>query len=90
MTSQAPAEWISAVTSGARTAAIACLVYRRLYVEDHCRKSTVNIHIQKRKPQRVLPLVVVQKFPLYDGFHTKHNEETGDDRRPLMVKRKEI
>ncbi|XP_043375789.1 CDGSH iron-sulfur domain-containing protein 1 isoform X3 [Dermochelys coriacea] len=29
------------------------------------------------------------KFPLCDGSHTKHNEETGDNVGPLIIKRKE-
>ncbi|ESO93405.1 hypothetical protein LOTGIDRAFT_216266 [Lottia gigantea] len=29
-----------------------------------------------------------KKFPLCDGSHTKHNEETGDNVGPLVLKRK--
>ena len=29
------------------------------------------------------------QFPLCDGAHNKHNEETGDNVGPLVLKRKE-
>ena len=31
-----------------------------------------------------------KKFPYCDGSHTKHNEETGDNVGPLIVKKKQI
>ncbi|KAL4631378.1 CDGSH iron-sulfur domain-containing protein 1-like [Arapaima gigas] len=31
-----------------------------------------------------------KKFPYCDGAHTKHNEETGDNVGPLIIKKKEL
>lgn len=33
--------------------------------------------------------LVFLQFPLCDGSHIKHNEETGDNVGPLIIKRKE-
>ncbi|XP_006147118.1 CDGSH iron-sulfur domain-containing protein 1 isoform X3 [Tupaia chinensis] len=96
-------EWIAAVTIAAGTAAIGYLAYRRFYVKDHRSKSMVNLHIQKDNPKVVHAFDMEdlgdkavycrcwrsKKFPFCDGAHTKHNEETGDNVGPLIIKKKE-
>ncbi|XP_019291630.1 CDGSH iron-sulfur domain-containing protein 1 isoform X1 [Panthera pardus] len=96
-------EWIAAVTIAAGTAAIGYLAYKRFYVKDHRNKSMVNLHIQKDNPKIVHAFDMEdlgdkavycrcwrsKKFPFCDGSHTKHNEETGDNVGPLIIKKKE-
>ena len=96
MTSSVRVEWIAVVTIG-------YLAYKRLYVKDHRNKSTVNPHIQKDNPKVVHAFDMEdlgdkavycrcwrsKKFPLCDGSHTKHNEETGDNVGPLIIKKKD-
>uniref|UniRef100_A0A4W2EM99 Iron-binding zinc finger CDGSH type domain-containing protein n=1 Tax=Bos indicus x Bos taurus TaxID=30522 RepID=A0A4W2EM99_BOBOX len=90
-------EWIAAVTIAAGTAATGYPAYKRFYVKDHHNKSMVNPHIQKDNPKVVHAFDMedlgdkavychswrFKKFPLCDGSHTKHNEETGDNMGPL-------
>ncbi|XP_005865163.1 PREDICTED: CDGSH iron-sulfur domain-containing protein 1 isoform X1 [Myotis davidii] len=96
-------EWIAAVTIAAGTAAIGYLAYKKFYVKDHRNKNMVNLHIQKDDPKVVHAFDMEdlgdkavycrcwrsKKFPFCDGAHTKHNEETGDNVGPLIIKRKE-
>ena len=96
MTSSVRVEWIAVVTIG-------YLAYKRLYVKDHRNKSMVNPHIQKDNPKVVHAFDMEdlgdkavycrcwrsKKFPLCDGSHTKHNEETGDNVGPLIIKKKD-
>ncbi|XP_005861175.1 PREDICTED: CDGSH iron-sulfur domain-containing protein 1 [Myotis brandtii] len=95
--------WIAAVTIAAGTATIGYLAYKTIYVKDHRNKTMMNLHIQKDNPKVVhafdmedLGAKAVychcwrsKKFPFCDGSHTKHNEETGDNVGPLIIKRKE-
>ncbi|XP_005618779.1 CDGSH iron-sulfur domain-containing protein 1 [Canis lupus familiaris] len=103
LTSSVRIEWIAAVTIAAGTATIGYLAYRRFYVKDHRNKSMVNLHIQKDNPKIVHAYDMEdlgdktvycrcwrsKKFPFCDGSHTKHNEETGDNVGPLIIKKKE-
>ncbi|XP_037352063.1 CDGSH iron-sulfur domain-containing protein 1 isoform X2 [Talpa occidentalis] len=96
-------EWIAAVTIAAGTAAIGYLAYKRFYSKDHRNKAMVNLHIQKDNPKIVHAFDMEdlgdkavycrcwrsKKFPFCDGAHTKHNEETGDNVGPLIIKKKE-
>ncbi|XP_012872658.1 PREDICTED: CDGSH iron-sulfur domain-containing protein 1 [Dipodomys ordii] len=96
-------EWIAAVTVAAGTAALGYLAYKRFYVKDHRSKAMVNLHIQKDNPKIVHAFDMEdlgdkavycrcwrsKKFPFCDGAHTKHNEETGDNVGPLIIKKKE-
>ncbi|XP_011845732.1 PREDICTED: CDGSH iron-sulfur domain-containing protein 1 isoform X1 [Mandrillus leucophaeus] len=96
-------EWIAAVTIAAGTAAIGYLAYKRFYVKDHRNKAMINLHIQKDNPKIVHAFDMEdlgdkavycrcwrsKKFPFCDGAHTKHNEETGDNVGPLIIKKKE-
>lgn len=102
-TSSVRVEWIAAVTIAAGTAAIGYLAYKRFYVKDHRNKSMVNPHIQKDNPKVVHAFDMEdlgdkavycrcwrsKKFPLCDGSHIKHNEETGDNVGPLIIKKKD-
>ncbi|XP_037694200.1 CDGSH iron-sulfur domain-containing protein 1-like [Choloepus didactylus] len=96
-------EWIAAVTITAATAATGYLAYKRFYIRDHHNKAMVNLHIQKDNPKVVNAFDMEdlgdkavychcwrsKKFPLCDGSHTKHNEETGGNMGPLIIKKKE-
>ncbi|CAK7288876.1 CDGSH iron-sulfur domain-containing protein 1 [Vulpes lagopus] len=102
LTSSIGVEWITAVTIDAGTPVIGDLAYKRFYVKDHCNKSMVNLHNQKDNPKIVHAYDMEdlgdkavycrwrsKKSPLCDGSRTKHNEETGDNVRPLIIKKKE-
>lgn len=36
------------------------------------------------------PVLCVLQFPYCDGAHAKHNEETGDNVGPLIIKKKDV
>ncbi|XP_048208100.1 CDGSH iron-sulfur domain-containing protein 1-like [Perognathus longimembris pacificus] len=96
-------EWIAEVIIAAGTAALGYLANKRFYVKDHRSKATVNLHIQKDNPKIVHAFDMEdlgdkavycrcwrsKKSPFCDGAHTKHNEETGDNVGPLIIKKKE-
>ena len=102
-TSSLRVEWVEADTIAAGTAATGYLAYKRFYVKDHRNKSMANPHIQKDNSTVVhafdredLGDKAVychcwrsKKFPLCAGSHIKHNEETGDNVGPLIVKKKD-
>ncbi|XP_036241382.1 CDGSH iron-sulfur domain-containing protein 1 isoform X1 [Molothrus aeneus] len=97
------AEWVAAVSIAAGAAALGYLAYKTLLCKDKSSKAMVNPHIQKDNPKVVHAFDMEdlgdkavycrcwrsKKFPLCDGSHTKHNEETGDNVGPLIIKRKE-
>lgn len=96
-------EWIAAVTFAAGTAALGYLAYKKFYVKDTRSKGMVNLHVQKDNPKVVHAFDMEdlgdkavycrcwrsKKFPFCDGAHIKHNEETGDNVGPLIIKKKE-
>ncbi|KAM4774736.1 CDGSH iron-sulfur domain-containing protein 1 isoform 3-T3 [Cyanocitta cristata] len=96
-------EWIAAVSLAAGAAAVGYLAYKKFLSKDKCCKAMVNPRIQKDNPKVVHAFDMEdlgdkavycrcwrsKKFPLCDGSHTKHNEETGDNVGPLIIKRKE-
>ncbi|XP_014795913.1 PREDICTED: CDGSH iron-sulfur domain-containing protein 1 isoform X1 [Calidris pugnax] len=96
-------EWIAAVSLAAGAAAVGYLAYKKFLSKDKCCKAVVNPNIQKDNPKVVHAFDMEdlgdkavycrcwrsKKFPLCDGSHTKHNEETGDNVGPLIIKRKE-
>ncbi|XP_038599304.1 CDGSH iron-sulfur domain-containing protein 1 [Tachyglossus aculeatus] len=96
-------EWIAAVSLAAGTAVIGYLAYKKFLCKDKHKKSMVNLHIQKDNPKVVHAFDMEdlgdkavycrcwrsKKFPFCDGAHTKHNEETGDNVGPLIIKKKE-
>uniref|UniRef100_A0A8C9FFG4 CDGSH iron-sulfur domain-containing protein 2 n=1 Tax=Pavo cristatus TaxID=9049 RepID=A0A8C9FFG4_PAVCR len=97
------AEWIAAVSLAAGAAAVGYLAYKKFLSKDKCCKAMVNLHIQKDNPKVVHAFDMEdlgdkavycrcwrsKKFPLCDGSHTQHNDETGDNVGPLIIKRKE-
>ncbi|XP_030807194.1 CDGSH iron-sulfur domain-containing protein 1 isoform X1 [Geospiza fortis] len=97
------AEWVAAVSIAAGAAALGYLAYKALLCKDKSSKAMVNPNIQKDNPKVVHAFDMEdlgdkavycrcwrsKKFPLCDGSHTKHNEETGDNVGPLIIKRKE-
>ncbi|XP_064418794.1 CDGSH iron-sulfur domain-containing protein 1 [Latimeria chalumnae] len=94
------AEWIATVSLAVGAAAVAYLAYRTFYKKKCC-KNMVNLEIQKDNPKVVHAFDIEdikdkavycrcwrsKKFPICDGSHTKHNEETGDNVGPLIIKR---
>ncbi|XP_019473564.1 CDGSH iron-sulfur domain-containing protein 1 isoform X1 [Meleagris gallopavo] len=96
-------EWIAAVSLAAGAAAVGYLAYKKFISKDKCCKAMVNLHIQKDNPKVVHAFDMEdlgdkavycrcwrsKKFPLCDGSHTQHNDETGDNVGPLIIKRKE-
>ncbi|KAM8924121.1 CDGSH iron-sulfur domain-containing protein 1 [Pelodytes ibericus] len=84
-------------------AAVGYVAYKSFFCKDKCCKSLVNIGIQKDNPKVVHAFDMEdlgdkavycrcwrsKKFPFCDGAHTKHNEETGDNVGPLIIKKKE-
>ncbi|XP_028917226.1 CDGSH iron-sulfur domain-containing protein 1 [Ornithorhynchus anatinus] len=96
-------EWIAAVSLAAGTAMIGYLAYKKFLCKDKHKKSVVNLHIQKDNPKVVHAFDMEdlgdkavycrcwrsKKFPFCDGAHTKHNDETGDNVGPLIIKKKE-
>ncbi|XP_043912408.1 CDGSH iron-sulfur domain-containing protein 1 [Protopterus annectens] len=96
-------EWILGISLAAGTAAVGYLAYRTFVSRGKCCKTRVNLDIQKDNPKVVHAFDIEdlgekavycrcwrsKKFPMCDGSHTKHNEETGDNVGPLIIKRKE-
>ncbi|KAG9484972.1 CDGSH iron-sulfur domain-containing protein 1 [Eleutherodactylus coqui] len=96
-------EWAGVGALAVSAVAVGYLAYRSLYCRDKCCKSMVNQEIQKDNPKVVHAFDMEdlgdkavycrcwrsKKFPFCDGAHTKHNEETGDNVGPLIIKKKE-
>ncbi|TRY55867.1 hypothetical protein DNTS_029118 [Danionella cerebrum] len=89
------------VTFGA--AALGILFYKTYFNKSKCAKSKVNLDLKKDNPKVVDAFDIEdlgdkavycrcwrsKKFPFCDGAHAKHNQETGDNVGPLIIKRKE-
>ncbi|XP_069467337.1 CDGSH iron-sulfur domain-containing protein 1 [Ambystoma mexicanum] len=96
------AEWVAAVTVTLGAAAAGYFAYKKLCSKDKCCKSMVNLQIDKDNPKVVHAFDIEdlgdkavycrcwrsKQFPFCDGSHMKHNEETGDNVGPLIVKKK--
>ncbi|XP_074153166.1 CDGSH iron-sulfur domain-containing protein 1 [Sminthopsis crassicaudata] len=96
-------ECIAAVALAAGTAVVGYLAYKKFVVKEKRYRSMVNLTIQKDNPKVVHAFDMEdlgdkavycrcwrsKKFPYCDGAHTKHNEETGDNVGPLIIKKKE-
>ncbi|KAK1166401.1 CDGSH iron-sulfur domain-containing protein 1-like [Acipenser oxyrinchus oxyrinchus] len=101
--SMSKAELIAAISLTAGSAAIGYLAYKTFMSKEKCCKTRVNLEIQKDNPKVVHAFDIEdlgdkavycrcwrsKKFPLCDGSHTKHNEDTGDNVGPLIIKKKE-
>ncbi|KAG7492672.1 hypothetical protein MATL_G00017490 [Megalops atlanticus] len=97
------AELVTAISLTAGTAAVSILLYKTFFSKDKCSKAKVNLDLQKDNPKVVHAFDMEdlgdkavycrcwrsKKFPLCDGSHIKHNEETGDNVGPLIIKRKD-
>ncbi|KAA0718256.1 CDGSH iron-sulfur domain-containing protein 1 [Triplophysa tibetana] len=97
------AEIITAVSVSVGAAAVGILIYRTICKKDTCVKPKVNLDLQKDNPKVVHAFDIEdigdkavycrcwrsKKFPYCDGAHAKHNQETGDNVGPLIIKRKE-
>ncbi|KAL7877732.1 hypothetical protein SRHO_G00043750 [Serrasalmus rhombeus] len=101
--SMSKAELITALSVTAGAAAVGVLVYKTFFSKDKCAKPKVNLDFQKDNPKVVHAFDIEdlgdkavycrcwrsKKFPYCDGAHTKHNQETGDNVGPLIIKRKD-
>ncbi|XP_077389001.1 CDGSH iron-sulfur domain-containing protein 1 [Festucalex cinctus] len=69
-----------------------------------CKKGPVNLCVNKDSPKVVHSFDMEdigtkavycrcwksKKFPFCDGAHSKHNEETGDNVGPLIIKKRDV
>uniref|UniRef100_A0A673G6F6 CDGSH iron sulfur domain 1 n=1 Tax=Sinocyclocheilus rhinocerous TaxID=307959 RepID=A0A673G6F6_9TELE len=76
---------------------------KTFFSKSKCVKPKVNLDLQKDNPKVVHAFDIEdlgdeavycrcwrsKKFPYCDGAHAKHNQETGDNVGPLIIKRKE-
>lgn len=97
------ADLIAAISVTAGAAAVGLLVYKTFFSKGKCVKPKVNLDIQKDNPKVVHAFDIEdlgdkavycrcwrsKKFPYCDGAHAKHNQETGDNVGPLIIKHKE-
>ncbi|XP_016085635.1 CDGSH iron-sulfur domain-containing protein 1 [Sinocyclocheilus grahami] len=97
------AEIITAVSVTFGAAAVGILIYKSFFSKSKCEKPKVNLDLQKDNPKVVHAFDIEdlgdkavycrcwrsKKFPYCDGAHAKHNQETGDNVGPLIIKRKE-
>ncbi|XP_072533026.1 CDGSH iron-sulfur domain-containing protein 1 [Salminus brasiliensis] len=97
------ADLIAAISVTAGAAAVGLLVYKTFFSKGKCVKPKVNLDFQKDNPKVVHAFDIEdlgdkavycrcwrsKKFPYCDGAHTKHNQETGDNVGPLIIKHKE-
>ncbi|KAI4874271.1 hypothetical protein NFI96_028450, partial [Prochilodus magdalenae] len=94
---------ITALSLTVGATAVGVLVYRAFFSKDRRVKPKVNLDLQKDDPKVVHAFDIEdlgdkvvycrcwrsKKFPYCDGAHAKHNQETGDNVGPLIIKRKE-
>ncbi|XP_007253678.1 CDGSH iron-sulfur domain-containing protein 1 isoform X1 [Astyanax mexicanus] len=85
------------------TAAVGTFLLTRYFSTQSCSKGKVNLEHNKDSAKVVHSFDIEdigkkavycrcwrsKKFPYCDGAHTKHNEETGDNVGPLIIKRKD-
>ncbi|KAG9275297.1 CDGSH iron-sulfur domain-containing protein 1 [Astyanax mexicanus] len=97
------ADLIAAISVTAGAAAVGLLVYKTFFSKGKCVKPKVNLDVQKDNPKVVHAFDIEdlgdkavycrcwrsKKFPYCDGAHAKHNQETGDNVGPLIIKHKE-
>ncbi|XP_036430006.1 CDGSH iron-sulfur domain-containing protein 1 [Colossoma macropomum] len=101
--SMSKAELVTALSVTAGAAAVGVLVYKTFFSKAKCAKPKVNLDLQKDNPKVVHAFDIEdlgdkavycrcwrsKKFPYCDGAHAKHNQETGDNVGPLIIKRKD-
>ncbi|TRY90111.1 hypothetical protein DNTS_031604 [Danionella cerebrum] len=93
---------LTTIVPVAVAAALSGFLLARYLSSPSTPKSRVNIDISKDSPKVVHSFDMEdignkavfcrcwksKKFPYCDGAHTKHNEETGDNVGPLIIKKK--
>ncbi|KAK1791625.1 hypothetical protein P4O66_013626 [Electrophorus voltai] len=97
------AELVTALSVTAGAVVVGFLIHNKFFSKAKCVKPKVNLDLQKDNPKVVHAFDIEdlgdkavycrcwrsKKFPYCDGAHTKHNQETGDNVGPLIIKRKE-
>lgn len=96
-------DWLSLLPFIGMLSLISYVTYQAFRSKPAPKDSRVNLKIQK-ECSKVVNMVDIEelgdkvsycrcwrskKFPICDGTHNKHNEETGDNVGPLVLKRKE-
>uniref|UniRef100_A0A8C1FLZ8 CDGSH iron-sulfur domain-containing protein 2 n=1 Tax=Cyprinus carpio carpio TaxID=630221 RepID=A0A8C1FLZ8_CYPCA len=93
---------LTTIVPVAVAAALSTYLLTRYFSSQSSPKSRVNMSIDKDSPKVVHSFDMEdignkavycrcwrsKKFPYCDGAHTKHNEETGDNVGPLIIKKK--
>ncbi|XP_062851240.1 CDGSH iron-sulfur domain-containing protein 1 [Trichomycterus rosablanca] len=96
-------EIITALSVTAGAVAVGFLIHKTLCSKAKCAKPKVNLDLLKDNPKVVHAFDIEdlgdkavycrcwrsKKFPYCDGAHAKHNQETGDNVGPLIIKKKE-
>ncbi|XP_076459579.1 CDGSH iron-sulfur domain-containing protein 2 homolog B-like [Babylonia areolata] len=96
-------EWLSLVPFVGTVSIIVYVTVLAFKPPPKPKDTPVNLKVQKESP-KVVNMVDIEdlgdkisycrcwrskKFPLCDGAHNKHNEETNDNVGPLVLRRKE-
>ncbi|XP_045214368.2 CDGSH iron-sulfur domain-containing protein 2-like [Mercenaria mercenaria] len=96
-------EWLQLLPFVGMLSLLSYVTYQAFRSKPAPKDSCVNLKIQKES-SKVVNMVDIEelgdkvsycrcwrskKFPICDGSHNKHNEETGDNVGPLVLKRKE-
>ncbi|XP_072524182.1 CDGSH iron-sulfur domain-containing protein 1 isoform X2 [Salminus brasiliensis] len=94
---------VSGIRVSKVAAALGTYLLTRYFSSQSCSKGKVNLEHNKDSAKVVHSFDIEdigkkavycrcwrsKKFPYCDGAHTKHNEETGDNVGPLIIKRKD-
>ncbi|KAI4894688.1 hypothetical protein NFI96_017067 [Prochilodus magdalenae] len=94
---------LTIVVPVAVAAALGTYLLTRYFSSQGCSKGRVNLEHNKDSAKVVHSFDIEdlgkkavycrcwrsKKFPYCDGAHTKHNEETGDNVGPLIIKRRD-
>lgn len=93
---------LTTIVPVAVAAALSTFLLTRYFSSKSSPKGRVNMSVNKDSPKVVHSFDMEdignkavycrcwrsKKFPYCDGAHTKHNEETGDNVGPLIIKKK--
>ncbi|XP_055954600.1 CDGSH iron-sulfur domain-containing protein 2 homolog B-like [Patella vulgata] len=96
-------EWIALVPFVGTVSLLVYVTVQAFLPKPEPKPPLVNLKVQKES-QKVVNMVDIEdlgdkisycrcwrskKFPLCDGSHNKHNEDTGDNVGPLVLKRRQ-
>lgn len=96
-------EWLQMLPVVSTVTLLIYIAYQRFHSKPSPKDSWINPKVQK-EISKVVNMVDIEeladktaycrcwrskRFPLCDGSHSKHNDDTGDNVGPLVLKRKE-